>query len=173
MVHSSEQHPSLDILHKDMADILIMPSTILDDHYLEHHHWSDDYVLVTARSKNPVSRSFYELIQSVRYVSWRHPGVERLHNQLASVQLRLIHRGELSNVNTLLDLVAKGHCMTILPRAVVPKASHDLECVEMPIPVERRISVVARPKSLLSNAANAVLDMLKRRPEPRPGSTQL
>lgn len=173
-MHNSEQHPSLEILHKDMADILIMPSTVLDDYHLEHHHWRDDYVLVAPRSKTSATRSFYELVQSVRYVSWRHPGVERLHNQLASVQLRLTHRGELSNVNTLLDLVAKGHCMTILPRAVVPAASRDLDCVDLPIAVERRISVIARPASLLSNAANAVLKILKqRRPEPRLGSTQL
>lgn len=164
-MHSSEQHPSLDVLRKEMADILIMPSTVLDDHHLEHHQWRDDYVMVTARNKWPETRSFHELVQAIRYVSWRHPGVERLHSQLASAQLRLIHRGELSNVNTLLDLVAKGHCMSILPRAVVPLGSRDFAYVDLPIAVERRISVIARPTSLLSNAANAVLEMLKRRPE--------
>jgi DNA-binding transcriptional LysR family regulator len=165
VVHSSEQHPSLDALRKETADILIMPSTVLDDHYLEHHQWCDDYVMVTARSKGPQVCSFQERVQAIRYVSWRHPGIERLHSQLATAQLRLIHRGELSNVNTLLDLVAKGHCMSILPRAVVPRGSRDFERVPLPITVERRISVIARPTSLLSNAASAVLDMLKRRPE--------
>ncbi|MFS2158918.1 LysR substrate-binding domain-containing protein [Pseudomonas sp. Pseusp122] len=161
VVHSSEQNPSLEVLHKDSADILIMPSTTLDDHHLEHHHWRDDYVLVAARSKWPQTRNFYELVQAIRYVSWRHPGVERLHSQLASVQLRLIHRGELSNVDTLLDLVAKGHCLSILPRALLPEAGGAFDYVQLPIPVERRISVIARPTSLLSNAANAVLDILK------------
>lgn len=51
VLHRSEQHPSLDALIKEVADILILPGTVLNEHYLEHHCWSDHYVLVAARSK--------------------------------------------------------------------------------------------------------------------------
>jgi DNA-binding transcriptional LysR family regulator len=157
VVHGSEQQPSLEVLRRDLADILIVPSTVLDEQHIEHLQWSDAYVLVAA----PGSRSFHELCDSVRYVAWRHPGVDRLHSQLAAAQIRLSHRGELSCVATLLDLVGKGQCMTILPRRLLPAACVLYESIALPVLVERRISVVARPGSLLSNAANKVIEVLK------------
>ncbi|RMQ47702.1 hypothetical protein ALQ04_04120 [Pseudomonas cichorii] len=162
VVRSNEQQPSLDPLRKELADILILPSTVLSDHYIEHHHWNDYYVLVCSAGRQASERSFNELSQSVRYIAWRHPGLERLHNHLATTQLRLSHRGELSCLETLLDLIAKGHCMSILPRALLVGRFRELEQVSLPLKVMRHISVVARPTSLLSNAANAVLQVLKK-----------
>ncbi|WP_236123979.1 LysR substrate-binding domain-containing protein [Pseudomonas cichorii] len=162
VVHSNEQNPSLDPLRKELADILILPSTVQSEHYIEHHHWSDYYVLVCARNGHPSVHSFTELSQTVRYVAWRHPGLERLHNHLASAQLRLSHRGELSCLETLLDLIAKGHCISILPSALLAGRFNNLEPVPLPLMIMRHISVVARPTSLLSNAANAVLQTLKK-----------
>ncbi|WP_243247080.1 LysR substrate-binding domain-containing protein [Pseudomonas maioricensis] len=164
VVHGSEQHPGLDLLRREAADILILPSAVLDEHHVEHVRWADAYVLVAARSRSLTPRPFHELCESVRYVSWRHAGVERLHGQLAAAQVRLSHRGELSCVATLLDLVGKGQCMTILPSRLLPEPSALYECVRLPVAVERSISVVARPGSLLSNAANEVVEVLKRLP---------
>jgi DNA-binding transcriptional LysR family regulator len=161
VVHGSEQQPSLDVLRRDLADILILPSTVLDEQHIEHLQWSDAYMLVTARNKTPEPPAFHELCETVRYVAWRHPGVDRLHSQLAAAQIRLSHRGELSCVATLLDLVGKGQCMTILPRRLLPAACVLYESIALPVLVERRISVVARPGSLLSNAANKVIEVLK------------
>ncbi|MBX8612206.1 LysR family transcriptional regulator [Pseudomonas cichorii] len=162
VVHSNEQNPSLEPLRKELADILILPSTVLSEHYIEHHHWSDCYVLACAKSRQPSMRSFTELSQTVRYVAWRHPGLERLHNHLASAQLRFSHRGELSCLETLLDLIAKGHCISILPSALLAGRFRDIESVPLPVMIMRNISVVARPASLLSNASNAVLQTLKK-----------
>ncbi|MDU8457172.1 LysR substrate-binding domain-containing protein [Pseudomonas ficuserectae] len=164
VLHRSEQHPSLDALIKEVADILILPGTVLNEHYLEHHCWSDHYVLVAARSKQATPQSFAELSQVSRYVAWRHPGVERLHQQLASAQVRLSQRGELTCLDTLLDLVAKRHCISILPRALLNGRFRELESIPLPLTVMRHISVVARPASLLSNAANAVIQALKKPP---------
>jgi hypothetical protein len=162
VVHGSEQQPSLDVLRREMADILILPGTLLDEHHLEHLHWSDAYVLVTARNKSSTVRSFAQLCETVRYVAWRHPGVERLHSQLAAAHVRLSHRGELSCVATLLDLVGKGQCMTILPSRLLPASSQLHQSLSLPVVIERHLSVVARPGSLLSNAANKVIEVLKR-----------
>lgn len=164
VVHGSEQHPTLDVLRRELADILILPSTALDEHHIEHVQWSDAYVLVAARNRLLTPRPFHELCESVRYVSWRHAGVERLHSQLAAAQVRLSHRGELSCVTTLLDLVAKGQCMTILPSRLLSDAGHLYESIRLPVQVGRSISVIARPGSLLSNAANEVIEVLKRLP---------
>ncbi|MBP1148163.1 hypothetical protein JOE33_005086 [Pseudomonas sp. PvP027] len=164
MLHRSEQHPSLDALIKGVADILVLPGIVLDEHYLEHHCWSDHYVLVATRSKQGKAQCFAELAQVSRYVAWRHPGVERLHQQLASAQVRLSQRGELSCLDTLLDLVAKRHCITIVPAALLNGRFRELESIPLPLTVMRRISVVARPASLLSNAANAVVQALKKPP---------
>ncbi|MFK7698185.1 substrate-binding domain-containing protein [Pseudomonas caspiana] len=164
VVQGSEQQPSLDVLRREGADILILPSPLLDEHHIEHVQWSDAYVLVAARNRSLTPRPFHELCESVRYVSWRHAGVERLHSQLAAAQVRLSHRGELSCVATLLDLVAKGQCMTILPSRLIPDDSHLYECIRLPVQIERSISVIARPGSLLSNAANEVIEVLKRLP---------
>ncbi|MCD5991539.1 LysR family transcriptional regulator substrate-binding protein [Pseudomonas sp. CDFA 553] len=162
--HGSEQHPTLDVLRRELADILILPTTTLDEYHVEHVRWSDAYVLVAARSRLLTPRPFHELCEGVRYVSWRHAGVERLHGQLAAAQVRLSHRGELSCVATLLDLVGKGQCMTILPSRLIPDDGGLFECVRLPVQVERSISVIARPGSLLSNAANEVIEVLKRLP---------
>ncbi|KPX11157.1 hypothetical protein ALP16_00349 [Pseudomonas savastanoi] len=164
VLHRSEQNPSLDALIKEVADILILPGTVLNEHYLEHHCWSDHYVLVAARGKQATPQSFAELSQVSRYVAWRHPGVERLHQQLASAQVRLSQRGELTCLDTLLDLVAKRHCISILPRALLNGRFRELESIPLPLTVMRHISVVARPASLLSNAANAVIQALKKPP---------
>lgn len=164
MLHRSEQHPSLDALIKGVADILILPGPVLDEHYLEHHCWSDHYVLVAARSKQGATQCFAELAQVSRYVAWRHAGVERLHQQLASAQLRLNQRGELSCLDTLLDLVGKRHCISIVPGALLSGRLRELESIPLPLTVMRRVSVVARPASLLSNAANAVVQALKKPP---------
>ncbi len=165
-VHGSEQNPSLDYLKRDVADIVIMPSTILDDHYLEHLHWFDTYVLVTAKHPPGVQPTFAQLAETVRYVAWRHAGVEALHTQLNNAQVRLSHRGELSCVETLLDLVKKGQCMSILPRTLLPLNDGSFDCLPLPVTVERRISVIARPVSLMSNAANAVMDALRQATRP-------
>ncbi|MBI6560884.1 LysR family transcriptional regulator [Pseudomonas syringae] len=164
VLHRSEQNPSLDALIKGVADILILPGTVLDEHYLEHHCWSDHYLLVAARSKQGKAQCFAELAQVSRYVAWRHPGVERLHQQLASAQVRLSHRGELSCLDTLLDLVGKRHCISIVPSALLSGRLRELESIPLPLTVRRQISVVARPASLLSNAANAVVQALKKPP---------
>lgn len=162
VVHGSEQQPSLDVLRREVADVLILPATLLDEHHVEHLHWSDAYVLVTARNKGPTPRSFDELCDTVRYVAWRHAGVDRLHSQLAAARVRLSQRGELSCAATLLDLVGKGQCMTIVPSRLVQGSGHLYNCLALPVSVERRISVVARPRSLLSNAAQRVIEVLKR-----------
>ncbi|WP_235810191.1 substrate-binding domain-containing protein [Pseudomonas cannabina] len=162
VLHGSEQNPSLDALRKDIADIVILPTTVLGEHHLQHHQWSDHYVLVAARSEQAAQRSFVEQVQSARYVAWRHSGVERLHQQLAAVQVRLVHRGELSCLETLLDLVAKRHCISILPSALVNAHSGEFQQIALPLTVTRQISIVARPTSLLSNAANAVIQALKK-----------
>ncbi|WP_235591725.1 LysR family transcriptional regulator substrate-binding protein [Pseudomonas syringae] len=164
VLHSSEQNPSLDALRKDIADIVILPATVVGEHYLEHHQWSDHYVLVAARNEQAAQRSFVERVQNARYVAWRHPGVERLHQQLAAAQVRLVHRGELSCLETLLDLVAKRHCISILPSALLSAQAGDVQQIALPLPVTRQISIVARPTSLLSNAANAVIQALKKPP---------
>lgn len=161
VIHGSDQQPGLDLLRREVADILILPSTILDEHHIQHLQWSDAYVLVTARNKLSKPRPFEELCETVRYVAWRHPGVERLHAQLAAAQVRLSHRGELSCATTLLDLVSKGQCMTIVPRRLLPQTSVLYESLALPVRVERHISVIARPGSLLSNAANKVIEVLK------------
>jgi DNA-binding transcriptional LysR family regulator len=166
-VHGSEQNPSLDNAQRDVADILIMPSTVLDDHHLEHLHWADTYMLVTARHLLGIQPTFTQLAETVRYVAWRHAGVEALHHQLHGAQVRLSHRGELSCVETLLDLVKKGHCMSILPRTLLPLNDGSFYCMPLPVTVERRISVIARPASLMSNAANAVLDALRQGTRPQ------
>ena len=162
MLHGSEQHPSLEPLIKETADILILPSTVLSEHYLEHHHWSDHYVLVTAKGSQAAPRTFLELSQTSRYVAWRHPGVDRLHQQLASAQVRLSHRGELSCLETLLELICKQHCISILPSALLRGRLREFEQIPLPVTIMRHISVVARPTSLLSNAANAVIQALKK-----------
>lgn len=164
VVHGHEQHPSLEVLRREVADIMVLPSTLLDDQYMEHLQWADTYVLVTARNKRSTPHSFEALCDTVRYVAWRHPGIDRLHGQLAAAQIRLSHRGELSCAATLLDLVGKGHCMTIVPKRLVSASDGLYESVQLPIEVERRISVVARPGSLLSNAANKVIEVLKSSP---------
>ncbi|GAB7529318.1 substrate-binding domain-containing protein [Pseudomonas sp. 3A(2025)] len=164
MLHSNDQHPNLDPLHREAADILILPSTVLDEHHIEHHRWCDHYVLVIARHLKNTTSNLVELAQTVRYVAWRHPGLDRLHSQLAAAQFRLSHRGELSCLDTLLDLVIKGHCLTVLPSALLPRPNPGLEYLTLPVPVSRRISVVARPASLLSNAAAVVIDALKKAP---------
>ncbi|UZA69346.1 LysR family transcriptional regulator substrate-binding protein [Pseudomonas viridiflava] len=162
VLHGSEQNPSLEPLIKEAADILILPSTVLGEHYVEHHHWSDHYVLVTAKGKHTQTRTFTELSQTSRYVAWRHPGVDRLHQQLASAQIRLSHRGELSCLETLLDLIARQHCISILPSALLNGHLREVEQVPLPGTIMRHISVVARPTSLLSNAASAVIQALKK-----------
>ncbi|WP_231652856.1 LysR family transcriptional regulator substrate-binding protein [Pseudomonas californiensis] len=162
ILHSSDQHPSLEPLKRDIADILILPTTMLGEHYLDHHQWSDHYVLVSARSKQSATRSFTELSQASRYVAWRHPGMDRLNQQLASAQLRLNHRGELTCVETLLDLIGRQHCISILPTVFLSGRLRELEAVPLPVTIMRQLSVVARPTSLLSNAANAVIQALKR-----------
>ncbi|WP_459744622.1 LysR substrate-binding domain-containing protein [Pseudomonas sp. 3A(2025)] len=164
VLHSNDQHPNLDPLHREAADILILPSTVLDEHHIEHHRWCDHYVLVIARHLKNTTSNLVELAQTVRYVAWRHPGLDRLHSQLAAAQFRLSHRGELSCLDTLLDLVIKGHCLTVLPSALLPRPNPGLEYLTLPVPVSRRISVVARPASLLSNAAAVVIDALKKAP---------
>ncbi|RMV78651.1 hypothetical protein ALP05_00788 [Pseudomonas caricapapayae] len=164
MLHRSEQNPSLDALIKGVADIVVLPAIVLDEHYLEHHCWSDHYVLVAARSRQEAPQSFAELSQVSRYVAWRHPGVERLHQQLASAHVRLSQRGELTCLDTLLDLVAKRHCISILPSALLNGRLRELESIPLPLTVMRHISVVARPVSLLSNAATAVIQALKKPP---------
>ncbi|WP_109513209.1 LysR substrate-binding domain-containing protein [Pseudomonas ovata] len=164
VLHSTDLHPSLDPLRREAADILILPSTVLDEHHIEHHRWSDHYVMVVARHLRNTAQSLAEMAQTVRYVAWRHPGLDRLHSQLAAAQFRLSHRGELSCLETLLDLVIKGHCLTVLPSALLPRPNPGLEYLTLPVPVSRRISVVARPSSLLSNAAAVVIDALKRAP---------
>ncbi|MCO8171519.1 substrate-binding domain-containing protein [Pseudomonas sp. 21LCFQ02] len=162
VLHSNDPHPSLDPLQRELADILILPSTVLDEQHIEHHRWSDHYVLVIARHLCKTAPPLSDLARSVRYVAWRHPGQERLHSQMASAQLRLSHRGELSCLDTLLDLVIKGHCLTVLPSALLPVPNPGLEYLTLPVPVTRRISVVARPTSLLSSAATVVIDALKK-----------
>nr|WP_236112656.1 LysR family transcriptional regulator substrate-binding protein [Pseudomonas asturiensis] len=162
VLYSSDQSPSLEPLRKETADILILPSTVLGEHYLEHHHWSDHYVLVTAKARHLTPNTFNELSQTSRYVAWRHPGVDWLHQQLASAQVRLRHRGELSCLETLLDLVARQHCVSILPSALLNGQLRELEQVPLPGTITRHISVVARPTSLLSSAANAVIQALKK-----------
>jgi DNA-binding transcriptional LysR family regulator len=166
-VHGSEQNPSLDNLKRDVADIVIMPGTVLDEHYLEHLHWADTYMLVTAKHASGIQPTFTQLAETVRYVAWRHAGVEALHHQLHCAQVRLSHRGELSCVDTLLDLVRKGHCMSIMPRTLLPLNDGSFDCIPLPVTVARRISVIARPVSLMSNAANAVLDALRQATRPQ------
>ncbi|QQN30145.1 LysR family transcriptional regulator [Pseudomonas syringae pv. maculicola] len=162
VLHRGEQSPSLDSLIREAADILIVPGTVLNEHYLEHHHWSDHYVLAVARGKPSASQSFADFSQVSRYVAWRHPGVERLHQQLAAAQVRLSQRGELTCLDTLLDLVAKRHCITIVPSVLLGGRLGELEPIALPLAVTRQISVVARPASLLSSAANAVIKALKK-----------
>ena len=135
---------------------------MLSEHFVEHHHWSDHYVLVAARAKRGDSQTWSDLAQTTRYVAWRHPGLDRLHGQLAASQIRLSHRGELSCVDTLLDLVAKGHCMTIVPATLIAGHARELQHVQLPINVQRQICVVARPVSLLSNAAGVVIQALRK-----------
>lgn len=134
---------------------------MLSEHFVEHYRWSDHYVLVTAKGRPGMPHHFTELARTTRYVAWRHAGLERLHAHLAAAQLRLCHRGELSCLETLLDLVSKGRCMSILPSALL---TGQVEQVPLPTGVTRQIAIVARPSSLLSNAANAVLQVLKRPP---------
>ncbi|WP_245399207.1 LysR substrate-binding domain-containing protein [Pseudomonas syringae] len=162
VLHPGVQNPSLEALIKETADILILPGTVLSEHYMEHHQWSDHYVVVAAHGKQAIPQSFVELSQVSRYVAWRHPGMERLHQQLASAQVRLSHRGELTCVDTLLDLVAKRHCISIVPSMLVRDGVRELEQIALPLTVMRHISVVARPASLLSSAANAVIQALKK-----------
>lgn len=168
MLHTHQLQPSLDPLQREAADILILPSTVLDEQHIEHHRWSDHYVLVIARSICKRAVPLTDLVRSVRYVAWRHPGQDHLHAQLAAAQLRLSHRGELSCLDTLLDLVSKGHCLAVLPSALLPVSDPGLEYLSLPVPVKRRISVVARPTSLLSNAANVVIEALKKAPAQPP-----
>ncbi|MCF5387121.1 LysR family transcriptional regulator, partial [Pseudomonas syringae] len=77
---------------------------------------------------------------------------------------------ELSCLDTLLDLVAKRHCISIVPGALLNGRLRELESIPLPLTVMRQISVVARPASLLSNAANAVIQALKKPPASNPQS---
>ncbi|WP_256672649.1 LysR substrate-binding domain-containing protein [Pseudomonas sp. v388] len=162
VVHSSDPHPSLEMLRRESADILIVPAMPLGEHFVEHHRWSDHYVLAVAKSKRGAGRTLPELLQNTRYVAWRHTGLDRLHAQLAAAQVRLSHRGELSCIDTLLDLVAKGHCVTMVPATLLAGHHKDLESVPLPLGLLRQISVVARPASLLSSAANVVVQALRK-----------
>jgi hypothetical protein len=162
VLHGSETHPSLDALRRETADILIVPGTLSGDQFVEHHRWSDHYTLAAARSRTGMSRSLAELAQTTRYVAWRHPGLDRLHARLAASQWRMSHRGELSCVDTLLELVAKGHCMSIIPSSLIVGRQKELEQVPLPVSVQRQISVIARPTSLMSNAASMVIQALKK-----------
>lgn len=162
MLHGSEMQLSLEALRRETADILIVPSTLSGEQFVEHHRWSDHYTLVAASSRSGRPRGLGELAQSTRYVAWRHAGLDRLHSQLAAAQLRLSHRGELSCVDTLLDLVGKGHCMSILPSSLLPGHQRELEQVPLPVGVQRQISVIARPTSLISSAASVVIQALKK-----------
>ncbi len=158
--HDDDLQPSLEALRRGTADILIQPSTILDERYVEHHHWCDDYRLIVP-SASQAGRTLIEIAQTVPYVAWRHAGIDRLHSQLFTDQLRLRHRGELSCLETLLELVIDGHYLSVLPSALLPDLDPRVQYLPLPAPVARRISVIARPISLLSNAAIAVLEALK------------
>jgi DNA-binding transcriptional LysR family regulator len=161
-LYSSDPNPSLDKLRRESADILIVPGMLLGEHFVEHHRWSDHYVLAVARNKHGAGRSVPELLSTNRYVAWRHAGVERLHARLGAAQLRLSHRGELSCIDTLLDLVAKGHCLSIVPSRLLTGHLKEIDPLPLPVGILRQISVVARPASLISNAANVVLQTLRK-----------
>lgn len=160
--HSNDPNPSLDALRRETADIVIVPGTLLGEHFVEHHRWSDHYLLALPKGRRARTETFAELSQSIRYVAWRHPGLDRLHAQLAASQIRLSHRGELSCIETLLDLVGKGHCMTIVPSTLLAGHAKALDQMQLPVSVPRQISVVARPASLISNAAGAVIQALRK-----------
>ncbi|MEG5262793.1 LysR substrate-binding domain-containing protein [Pseudomonas sp. JDS28PS106] len=164
VLHGSDTSPSLDALRRETADILIVPASLGAGQFVEHHRWSDHYTLVTARSRSAMPRSLGELSQTTRYVAWRHAGLDHLHVQLHASQMRFSHRGELSCIDTLLDLVGKGHCMSIVPASLLPGHFRDIEQVPLPFNVPRQISVIARPTSLLSNAASVVIQALKKPP---------
>ncbi|MDF2643855.1 MAG: hypothetical protein K0R45_3129 [Pseudomonas sp.] len=160
--HSTDLTPSLDALRREAADILIVPGTVLSEHFVEHHRWTDHYVLALPKGRRGGDSTVAELSQNLRYVAWRHPGLDRLHAQLAASQIRLSHRGELSCIETLLDLVAKGHCMTVVPSTLLAGQTKGLDQMPLPVNVMRQISVVARPTSLMSNAAGAVIQALRK-----------
>lgn len=164
VLHSNDPVPTVDALRRDAADILILPGALLGEHFMEHHRWSDHYTLAVARDRQGAPRNFADLARRTRYVAWRHPGLDRLHGQLAAAQARLSQRGELSCVDTLLDLVAKGHCMSILPSTLLSGHHKELEQLPLPVSVPRHVSVVARPTSLISSAANVVIQALRKPP---------
>jgi DNA-binding transcriptional LysR family regulator len=157
-VHLSERELSKDLLKRETADIFIAPSTILDGQHLEHSHWSGHYVLVVPQGYERQTHA--QLFGSMPYLGYRHAGGERLMSQLAELPY-LTQRGEISCVQTLLSLIGAGHCWSILPSAVLPPSPRKIRYMPLPMPLKRRISVIARPVSLLSAAARVVIEILK------------
>ncbi len=148
-------------LRLNEADVAIT-YPLEDDQYLCHELPQDPYVLVLPKSREGRIEAFAELSQ-LRYLEHESFGTSRALELLAAHGFSRMPSFRATSVHAILPMVRRGLGYSILPRLALPTVATELAVVALPLPqlVSRSLAVVARPYSLLSRSARAVIEILR------------
>jgi DNA-binding transcriptional LysR family regulator len=148
-------------LRLNEADVAIT-YPLEDEQYLCHALPKDPYVLVLPPSRGARIEAFAELSQ-LRYLEHESACTSTALELLAAHGFARITSFRATSVQAILPLVRRGLGYSILPRLALPTATTELTVAALPLPepVSRSLAVVARPYSLLSRPARAVIEILR------------
>ena len=159
--NDTESHEAvLQSLRLNEADVAIS-YPLEDDQYLSRALPQDTYVLVLPKSRRAPIEAFDELSQ-LRFLEHESACTSRALELLAAHGFPRTTAFRTTSVQAILTMVSRGLGYSILPRLSLPTITTELAVAALPMPeaVSRSLAVVARPYSLLSRPARAVIEIL-------------
>ncbi|WP_265256881.1 LysR family transcriptional regulator substrate-binding protein [Verminephrobacter aporrectodeae] len=148
-----------ELLRADAADIALT-SEAEAERWVEHHRWTDTYRLVVTSQEERTTASVAQALGADPYLAFPHSGdhLLRAHLQGLGIDVRVAAR--IDHIDVLLSLVTQGGGCAIVPTSMLPAQLGGLRALHRLPTVLRRISLLARPRSLQSAAVRQIVDAL-------------
>lgn len=148
-----------ELLRTDAADIALACDTEAE-RWVEHHRWTDTYRLVVPQRDEGTAASLAQALGAGPYLAFTHCGDHRLRAHLESLDISIRTAARIDHIDVLLSLVAQGGGCAIVPTSMLPAQLGSLRALPRLPAVSRRISLLARPRSLQSAAVRLIVDAL-------------
>lgn len=148
-----------ELLRADSADI-VLTSEAEDERWVEHHHWIDTYRLVGDSKEEHTTTSVAQALSAGHYLSFPHGGDHLLRAHLESLGINVRSAARIDHIDVLLSLIKQCGGWSIAPTSMLPAQLSDLIALPGLPTVLRRISMLARPRSLQSSAVRQIVEAL-------------
>lgn len=124
--------------------------------------FTDDYLLVVPAILPPLPPAdMYKRLEALNFIQHDNSCARAVTQQLRGQGFAPRVFRNIGSTQSVIASVSSGMGYSILPRLALAQCQGDFRTLALPQPVSRDFSVISRPSSLLSAAANCVLKYLR------------